>query len=238
MSTALSKSIQQQLAARQETMAARLAGLGSGESMPFVKVKNKQFFFPDGSSVKGSLSMVVLDWGYHYAYWEGAYNPGDTDSPVCVAVGQNPATLVPAAASPKRQNDICATCPMNQFGSGNGNRKACKNTVNLAFMRYDDEVEDDTIYFLAVPPASLKNWGMYNKKLMEAGVAEAQVVTVVELDMSVDHIKFKFSAHKAMTSDYQEEDEDGNSYMAAFLSQMPKATEAILREPSFSSDES
>lgn len=237
MSKALSTTVQQALAAKQQNIANRLAGLGGGTSTPFIRAKANTFIFPDEDRVKGELAVVVLDWAFHYAWWEGQYEPGSTSSPVCVAVGQVASELAPASTSPKPQNDKCATCPKNQFGSGGGNRKACKNTINLAVMRWDDEIEDDTIYFISIPPASLGNWGAYNKKLMEAGFDTSQVVTVVSFDDSVDYVKLKFSADRNMTKDYTEEDEDGGSYVNQFLTNLPQATEALLREPQFSSDE-
>ena len=237
MSKALSTTVQQALAAKRQNMTERLAGLGGGGSTPFIRAKANTFIMPDEERIKNELSVIVLDWAFHYAWWEGQYEPGATASPVCVAVGQVAANLAPASTSPKPQNDKCATCPKNQFGSGGGNRKACKNTINLAVMRWDEEVEDDTIYFLSIPPASLNNWGAYDKKLMENGFDSSQVVTVISFDDSVDYVKFKFTADRNMTKEYVAEDEDGGSYLNQFLSNLPKATETLLREPQFSTDE-
>ena len=240
MSTALSTTVAKQLEARKKDMAARLAGLGGdGGNMQFLRAKAGKFRFPDDEIVKGEVTAVIIDWAYHYGYWDSVYDPSNHEPPVCVAVGQNAATLKPAASSPKRQNDDCATCPMNQFGSGGGNRKACKNTVNLALIRYDDEIEDDTIYFLSIPPASLRNFKQYASKVAETGRDLAEVVTVISFDDAVDYVKFKFTADARMTKDYTEEDDDGSSYLAGYLTKMPEATDLLLREPSFeSSDES
>jgi len=234
MSKSLSKTVNTQLAARKQNMAERLAGLGGdGGGMSFIKVKANKFRIGEDIIIPNEMTVVVLDWAFHNGFWSGAYNPNATEAPVCAAVGQNAATMGPPASAPDRQHDTCATCPQNQFGSGGGNRKACKNSVNLAVLRWDEEEEDDQIYFLSVPPMSLKAFKKYNSKLAEAGKDIAEVVTVITFDSSVDYVKFEFSADAKSTKEYAEEDEDGNSYAAGFLSKLPEATELVTREPSF-----
>ena len=230
----------QALAKQRDSSAARLAGLSTGEGMQFVKGKAGRWTFPDGDVVKNEITVVVLDWAYHYSFWpkDQPYDPNNQQPPVCVAVGQSAGEMRPSDNSIDKQHEgPCATCPQNQFGSGGGNRKACKNSIVLAFKRYDDEIEDDTIYFLGVPPSALKGWGQYVSKLAQAGRAPAEVVTVVAFDEKVDYPKPVFTADARRTKEYLEVDEDGNSYFAAFVTDLDKATQTLLREPTFNRDE-
>lgn len=239
MSTQLTptQAAQQALAKQQSGMAERLAGLGSGESKSFVKGKAGHWIFPDGSRIPRELPIVILDWAFQYSYWKNPYVQGQSESPDCFAVGQNVRTMEPSSNAPDIQNDgPCATCPQNQFGSGGGNRKACKNTVVIAFHRYDDEIDDDTIYFLSIPPSALKNWHGFVSKLAEHNRAPAQVVTVVGFDDKVDYPKPVFSADRDKTAEYLEEDEDGSSYFSQYVQSIDKATQALLREPTSGDD--
>jgi hypothetical protein len=237
MSKSLSTTVQQQLAARQQAMAERLSGLSGGTSKPFVKAKAKRFTFPDESFVKNELPIVILDWTYSNSYWDGEYVQGQSVSPVCSAVGPVAGEMAPPPNAPQRQADKCALCPQNQFGSGKGNGKACKNTVTIAFLRWDDEVDDDTIYYLSVPPASLKKFGAYTRKLAEGGAAEVQVVTVVSFNDSVDYVNFDFRADRDMTAEYIAQDEDGSSYLDSYVEFMGDATEALNQPPTFGQDD-
>ena len=239
MSKALSTSVQQQLAQQRESAAQRLAGLSGGEAMQFIKGKAGKWRLPDGTAIAGEIPVVVLDWAFHFSYWSGPYDPTNNTPPDCVAVGTTMSQMQPSKNSINIQNDggPCATCEWNQFGSGGGNRKACKNTIMLAVMRFDEETEDDTIYYISVPPSALRNWTDYCTKLSERGMAPVEVVTVIGFDGNVDYVKPIFSADRNLTKEYRQEDEEGASYFVSYADNMQKATEALLREPTFRTED-
>lgn len=239
MSKELSMPVQQALARQRDSAAARLEGISSGDVMQFIKGKASKWRLPDGEAVGSELPVVVLDWAYHNSYWSGPYDPGNNTPPDCVAVGSTIAEMKPSQNSLNIQNDgnPCATCQWNQFGSGGGNRKACKNTVVLAVMRFDEDEDDDSIYFISVPPSAIRNWTDYFSKLAEKGMAPVEVVTVVGFDSSVDHYKPVFSADRNLTKQYRAQDEEGASYFSSYVDFLPKATNAVLREPTFRTED-
>ena len=89
--------------------------------------------------------------------------------------GQRPAVGVVAPIS-----EVCANCPKNAFGSGtdqDGNPtkgKACSDNKVLATF-----VPGFGVFALKIPPASLKNWGGFVKKLTSANIPVTAIKTFV-----------------------------------------------------------
>ena len=89
--------------------------------------------------------------------------------------GQRPAVGVVAPIS-----EVCASCPKNAFGSGtdqDGNPtkgKACSDNKVLATF-----VPGFGVFALKIPPASLKNWGGFVKKLTSANIPVTAIKTFV-----------------------------------------------------------
>ena len=89
--------------------------------------------------------------------------------------GQRPGVGVVAPIS-----EVCANCPKNAFGSGtdqDGNPtkgKACSDNKVLATF-----VPGFGVFALKIPPASLKNWGGFVKKLTSANIPVTAIKTFV-----------------------------------------------------------
>jgi len=67
----------------------------------------------------------------------------------------------------------CADCPLNQFGSGENGGKACKNKRRIFVLR-----EGETIpLVLTLPTGSMKEFGVYIKRLLGKGRKSCSVVT-------------------------------------------------------------
>lgn len=102
----------------------------------------------------------------------------------------------PSVATP--QSDTCAACPYNAFGSGkdqNGNAtkgKACTDNKILAVF-----VPPFGVHSFKLPPASLKNFGIYVKQLSAAGIPLATVKTLVGFDptVSTSVLIFRFGGY-------------------------------------------
>lgn len=81
------------------------------------------------------------------------------------------------------QSDICATCPQNAFGSGkdqNGQPtagKACSDSKILALF-----VPNHGVHQLRIPPASLKNFGLFVKQLSAAGIPVGNIKILLGFD--------------------------------------------------------
>lgn len=121
------------------------------------------FILPDGSNLGDEIQVVIVDFMSHNKFYVGPYNRDNPQPPVCYAMGKVLRDMAPEADSPEIQNDICGTCPMNQFGSGdNGRSKACKNTRIASVLIVDPEdpaasdAPDAPLYTLEIPPTSIK----------------------------------------------------------------------------------
>jgi len=181
------------------------AGISTGMP-PRLKLSGKQFTlvdsggeetpFPAGKMVIGPdenayLPMVVLRARkpLQKTWYATAFNPGEEGkSPDCFSTdGERPDPTSLAV-----QSDLCATCPHNQFGSGtdqNGNAtkgKACADSKLLAiFIPGSRKTETDPkVYQFKIPPASLKNFGLYVKQLSAAGIPLGTAQTLVGFDLT------------------------------------------------------
>lgn len=160
-----------------------------------IKTSGKKFKFPDKPDDKlaGPIPLVILGWISENLYYGGkVYDESNPEPPVCWALGENPKELVPGEGSTDRQAKSCGTCPMNEWESGVGKAKACKNTRKLAVVR-PDATEEDDIFFLSVSPKALKNYDGYVKKLASKKALPIMVITEVsfEEDSSFPALQFK-----------------------------------------------
>ena len=72
----------------------------------------------------------------------------------------------------------CASCPYNQFGSGRGNSKACKNTHRVYLLRENESLP----ILLTLPPTSLRAFKDYlAKRLIMKGKRSTDVITSIKL---------------------------------------------------------
>lgn len=117
------------------------------------------------------MQVVILDHVHENSYYPGRFDPTNTKPPVCFALGRgNGEDLAPHENSSDPQSDICAECPMNEWGSSDyGKGKACKNSRRLALLDESalEEGEGDVMY-LKLPVTSVKNWSNYVKSLAGA----------------------------------------------------------------------
>lgn len=218
MSTDLAPSTAQALAARRESMVDRLSGLGGGSGLQAIRLSAQHFVFPDDTKVRDNLEVVVLDWALNYNYYDKPYVRGESSFPACFAVGQSVSQMKPSDNSPDKQNDICATCPQNQFGSGQGNAKACQNRINLA-VQVVEHGPESPVYRVSISPTGLKSWKNFASSLAERNVLPIQVVTRLGFDDSVAYDRLTFAAVRK-TPDLDD-----------FVANMDRATEMLLVEP-------
>lgn len=123
------------------------------------------FVLPSGENLGDEIQVVVVDFVSRNTFYATPYNPNNITPPDCYAMGRVKAQMAPEEDSPDRQSDMCASCPQNQFGSGqNGTSKACSNRYWLAVLLVDpddDEAHnapDAPIYLLDLPPKALKSF--------------------------------------------------------------------------------
>lgn len=117
----------------------------------------------ESDSVK-EFSAVIL---YHhpvYAYYKEKYTGGN-NPPDC---GSYDGILGEGSPGGK-----CASCPLNQFGSGENGSKACKNRRRVYLIR-EGEVFP---MILSLPTGSIKEFTRYIQRLLGKGRKSCSVVT-------------------------------------------------------------
>ena len=127
---------------------------------------------PDNPETAQTLTGVIV---HHYpvnVYWEHDFDG---------------AGGLPDCSSPDGHHGIhaktgevldCASCPYNQFGSGKGNSKACKNTHRVYLLRENEPLP----ILLTLPPTSLRAFKDYlAKRLIMKGKRSTDVLTTIKL---------------------------------------------------------
>lgn len=161
----------------------------SGDSIRVTQ--DKKFKLPNGQEGPGPLALVILDFICVNTFFDRPYKEGDILPPACMALGQNPKTLVPEAVSPVKQADSCAECPNNVFGS-DGAGKACKNLRLLAVVE-DNDNPDSPIYLLKVSPTAIKAFDGYVATIQtQFDSLPVSVVTDVYFDPNLKYGSLRF----------------------------------------------
>jgi len=76
----------------------------------------------------------------------------------------------------------CARCPLNQFGSGENGGKACKNKRRIFILREGEMIP----LVLTLPTGSMKEFGIYIKRLLGKGRKSCSVITRFSLKKAVN----------------------------------------------------
>lgn len=210
----------------QSRVAEMIAGLQDRIGKPsgdrIVCNRDKEFELPDGRKSDEPINLIILDFVAANAYYEGKYDPKNPVPPVCASVGKVINNMVPFKSAPEPQNDKCATCPNNQFGS-DGNGKACKNTRLLAVLPADFD-EDTPIYTLSVSPTGIKHFDKFANSLASAKrMMPFQVVTQVAFDPASDYPTLLFKPLDVVPVEQLE----------AILAKLDEAEQRLLVEPDF-----
>lgn len=139
----------------------------------YISIKGKNFSY-QGASLEEPMRVVMVDYGYENALYEGKYDPENPTSPVCFALAKTIDEMAPHETSPKPQSDNCKSCPHNQFGTADSGRgKACKNSIRVAVLstatkKFDaDFVEKSDAALIKLPPTSTKHFRGYLKKITD-----------------------------------------------------------------------
>lgn len=140
------------------------------EGSKFLSFKNGDLSFEGEQIEDNELTMIIVGWSYVNTYYDPdiKYDAKNPSPPICYAFGRDEASMEPMAQAPEKQCDSCAECPLNRYGSGAGDSKACKNGVRIAFIASDDieDIAEAEVIFAQIPPTSLRNWNMYLTKTL------------------------------------------------------------------------
>lgn len=186
---------------------------GAGMSVNKISLKASRFrLVVGGEEVRvlqaSHLDLVVVraNDGLNKAYYAKEYQPGqEPEAPDCFSEDG----VRPSPESRNKQCDTCAACPMNQWGSKinrlTGKKiKACSDSKRVAVV--PPTQPDGDLYQLAIPAASMGDFGSYLRLLNTAQqpVPYNALVTRVEFDTSVSYPKLKFSPVRYLTDDEYE----------------------------------
>ena len=143
---------------------------GSGS---FISIRGKNFSY-QGATLEEPLRVVIVDYSYENALYEGKWDAENPQPPVCFAMSKTNDEMAPHESSPKPQSDSCKDCPHNQFGTADtGKGKACKNSLRIAVLstatkQFNPEfVQKSDAALMKLPPTSVKNFRGYLKKITD-----------------------------------------------------------------------
>lgn len=173
------------------------SGIGTGESFPRISIKGARFRIVEGNNetVLDTTTLEVVIVGanpklsktWYAKQWTPESEPSSPDCFSLDGVSPHPDSTDP-------QNDLCASCPQNAWGSKvtpQGKEvKACSDQKRLAVVAADDP--DGDVYLLQVTPAALSNLGKYQKELSMRGIPAEIVRTKVSFDTDASFPKLKF----------------------------------------------
>ena len=183
---------------QQSSLASSLAaGLAAGESYPRISIKGSRFRIVEGKTetvldqVKLNVVIVGANPRLSKTYYAKQWDPNDEPTgPDCFSLDG----IGPDASVQDAENDLCASCPKNAWGSkisGNGQQiKACSDQKRLAIVAAEDP--EGPVYLLQVTPAALKGLNQYQKELSVRGIPPEVVKTVLSFDTDASFPKLKF----------------------------------------------
>ena len=183
-------------------------GIAGGGGYPRISIKGARFrIIEDGAeSVLDSTTLDVVIVGanprlsktWYAKEWNKDSEPSAPDCFSLDGIGPDPSSENP-------QNDLCASCPQNAWGSkvtANGQQvKACSDQKRLAVVAANDPT--GPVYLLQVTPAALKGLNQYHKELSTRGIPPEIVKTRVSFDTDASFPKLKFGFGGFLDEDTQ-----------------------------------
>jgi len=139
----------------------------------FISTKGGKFTV-DGVEVPGTtLDLVILDWIFENHLYTDAFDPDTPATPTCYALGRVEKDMAPHDGAETPQCGQCGTpgqpgcCPANEWNSGLGKGKACKNYRRLAtiamsdFLLGPEGIAKAEVRILKISPSGIKAWSGY-----------------------------------------------------------------------------
>jgi hypothetical protein len=199
--------------------------VSSGTGGMTIRLANKMFTLPDGTSEKGPMECVVLGYMSRNTKYKEQYQQGQFNPPTCFAQGPSPKALAPDPAKvPHPEAKTCSECPHDQWGSGGAKRKACKNTRLLAVVPPNAD-PNAPLLMVQVSPKAIKSWDNYVVTLGAKDKIPLSVVTQMDFDPSAAYPLLTF---KELTDNANEE---------LHFSRMREAEALLSQAPMLAGDE-
>lgn len=194
----------------------------SGSVIERIRMSAKGFTPPDGEP-SDTITGVIVDFVTSNTHYPAAFDRDNPTPPNCFATGRIPDQMAPDPAASEPQHENCRDCPQNQFESGVGRAKACKNTKVLAIMAEGADAEDAPIWVLTIPPGSIRYFDTYVSTTLKGRhqLPPNAVVTELTMDKRLDYAAPRFK--------FLRELEDAE--LAYFYSRRPEAEAILLQKP-------
>jgi hypothetical protein len=174
-----------------------VGGISNGETWPRISIKGGRFRIKEGDAetVLQSTTIDVVIVGSNPRLSKTFYaKPWDPNAEVTAPDCSSMDGVAPDSNATAPQNDLCATCPHNAWGSKKGPQgqdlKACSDSKRIAVVSADDP--SGPIYLMLVTPAALKDLNQYQKDLSHRGIAPELVRTRIGFDTNASFPKIKF----------------------------------------------
>jgi hypothetical protein len=192
-----------------ETAKALAGGSTGGDGLKRVSIKGSVFRMMLGSKEVAQnedrgMNMIIVKSapGYARTYYEGTYKEGVVTNPACWSDDGN----APSKNVESPQSSLCANCPQNAKGSGQGGGRACRYSARLAVVLENDPKGD--VYGMQIPATSIfgdvdsekyNSLQQYVKKLAGFGYDVTNIVTEFRFDTKSPVPKLMFRAVRAVT---------------------------------------
>ena len=194
----------------------------SGSVIERIRMSAKGFTPPDGEP-SDTITGVIVDFVSSNTHYPEKFDRDNPTPPNCFATGRIPEQMEPDASATEPQHENCRDCPKNQFESGVGRAKACKNTKVLAIMAEGANAEDAPIWVLTIPPGSIRYFDTYVSTNLRGryGLPPNGVVTEISMEARLDFAAPRFK--------FVRELEDAE--LEYYYSRKPEAEAILLQKP-------
>ena len=173
----------EELARDAEVAAAAEANTGGGQ---FFSIRGGVLSFADAPIPGNKIGVIIAGGIFENVFYEGDYDADNPTPPTCFAMAKDEEDLAPHKTVVERdqgQNETCAGCPMNAWGTADkGRGKACRNTRRLAllpagaidqqgrFKAYDEEEHfaKAAMGMIKLPVTSVKGYASFVKQVAGA----------------------------------------------------------------------
>lgn len=157
----------------------------------------------DGDGAVNSIEVVIIKAsGVKSKIWyKDGYVEGSSAAPDCFSTNG----VTPDAQSKNRQHNVCASCPMEAWGSrvtaAGKAGKACSDSKRIVVVPLSD-LRNETYggpMLLRIPAASLDALAQFGNKLASLGYPYNSVAVRIGFDVAEAYPKFVFSAIRPLT---------------------------------------
>ena len=162
----------------------------SGSGNRITLKRNGQFSF-QGADMGDSIDVVIVDHVVAKQYFDSDYDEDNPVPPACFALKPSSKNIAPHDDAPDPQAEVCEDCWANEWASGRGRGKACKDKNRLALLHAED-LEGD-LALLEVPVTSGSAFNQYIKGLTAAADLPCYaVMTRMTMDDHADYQMLTF----------------------------------------------